>query len=62
MLVKGFFRIPVFILCAALLLFSCPAVARGAGEDGKIEGLWLRVPDFPDDAKLLNFRMTGRVK
>lgn len=56
---KGFFRIPVFILCAALLLFSCPAVARGAGEDGKIEGLWLRVPDFPDDAEVIEFSDDG---
>ncbi|NLK19990.1 MAG: hypothetical protein GX310_09360, partial [Synergistaceae bacterium] len=56
---KGYFRIPVFILCAALLLFSCPAMAGGAGEDGKVEGLWLRVPDFPDDAEVTEFSDDG---
>lgn len=57
---KGYFRIPVFILCAALLLFSCSAMAGGAGEDGKVEGLWLRVPDFPDDAEVTEFSDDGQ--
>jgi lipocalin len=36
----------------------CPA-AFAAGPDAEVEGLWLRVPDFPDDAEVMEFDDNG---
>ncbi len=50
---------PVLVFCAVLLLSSFPSAGYGAGEDGEVQGLWLRAPDFPDDAEVINFSDDG---
>ena len=49
------FRVSLFVFCA-LVLFSLSASAVcAAGEDAGVKGLWLRIPEFPDDADVDEF-------
>ena len=49
------FRVSLFVFCA-LVLFSLSASAVcAAGEDAGFKGLWLRIPEFPDDADVDEF-------
>ncbi len=49
------FRRLFFVFCAAVLFFPSASVVFAAGEDGGVEGLWLRIPEFPDDAEVDEF-------
>jgi hypothetical protein len=49
------FRVSCCVFCA-LVLFSLSASAVcAAGEDAGVKGLWLRIPEFPDDADVDEF-------
>jgi lipocalin len=54
------FKAILFLAMAAVILSAavCPA-AFAAGSDAEVEGLWLRVPDFPDDAEVMEFEDDG---
>lgn len=52
---RKFFRVAVFLCCTIFLLSPASTVVHAAGEDGDVEGLWLRIPEFPDDAEVVEF-------
>jgi hypothetical protein len=50
-----FFRVSCFVFCAAVLFSLSASVVYAAGEEAGVEGLWLRIPEFPDDADVDEF-------
>jgi hypothetical protein len=49
------FKVSIFVFCAAILFSLSGSVGYAAGEDADVEGLWLRIPEFPDDADVDEF-------
>jgi len=50
------FKVSIFVFCAAILFSLSGSVGYAAGEDADVEGLWLRIPEFPDDADVDELR------
>lgn len=49
------FRVTCFVFCAVFLFSFSASVVCAAGEDADVKGLWLRIPEFPDDAEVDEF-------
>lgn len=49
------FKVSIFVFCTAILFSLSGSVGYAAGEDADVEGLWLRIPEFPDDADVDEF-------
>ena len=49
------FRIWCLVFCALVLFSLSASVVCAAGEDAGVKGLWLRIPEFPDDAEVDEF-------
>ncbi|MDR2137696.1 MAG: beta/gamma crystallin family protein, partial [Synergistaceae bacterium] len=51
----------IFVFVISLALFAaCAVPAYAAAPDAEVEGLWLRAPDFPGDADVIEFEADGK--